>query len=99
SSLGSALEVGLRLWGMASLLQAASSPSPEKEEKGKSSSLPAMPAIPDDEAITSRIREMLARETLECVLLDRESGKMDTYRSLRLAELQSIMPSEFQPAS
>lgn len=99
SSLASALEVSLRLWGIASLLQAASSPSPEKEEKEKSSSLPAMPAIPDDEAIISRVREMLAKETLECVLLDRESGKMDTYRSLNLAELQPFMPSKFQPAT
>jgi hypothetical protein len=35
---------------------------------------------------------------LECVLLDRESGKMETYRSLSQAELQSLIPPVFQPS-
>jgi hypothetical protein len=55
--------------------------------------------MPDDEAIASRIRDMLSKETLECVLLDRESGKMETYRALSLAELQPFIPSVFQPAT
>jgi hypothetical protein len=55
--------------------------------------------MPDDEAIASRIRNMLSKETLECVLLDRESGKMETYRALSLPELQPFIPSVFQPAT
>lgn len=98
SSLSSVLEVSLRLWGISSLLQ-ASTPSPDTEEKGAaSSSTASMSTIPDDEAIASRIREMLSKETLECVLLDRESGKMETYRSLSLPELQPLIPQELLPA-
>jgi hypothetical protein len=55
--------------------------------------------MPDDEAMTSRIRETLSKESLECVLLDRESGKMETYRTLSQAELQPLLPSVFQPAT
>jgi proteasome alpha subunit len=96
-SLQSSLEVSLRLWGIASLLQ-ASTPAHEKGEEGTASSSPAVSTIPDDEAIISRVRETLAKETLECVLLDRESGKMETYRALSLTELQPIIPPVFQPA-
>ncbi|MFA9561418.1 MAG: hypothetical protein ACERKU_03710 [Nitrospirota bacterium] len=98
SSLSSALEVSLRLWGISSILQ-ASTPSPATEDKGDTpSSAASVPTIPDDEAIASRIRETLSKETLECVLLDRESGKMETYRSLSQAELQSLIPPVFQPS-
>jgi len=98
SSLSSALEVSLRLWGISSILQ-ASTPSPATEEEGDtSSSAVSVPTIPDDEAIASRIKETLSKETLECVLLDRESGKMETYRSLSQAELQSLIPPVFQPS-
>jgi hypothetical protein len=55
-----------------------------------------VPTIPDDEAIASRIRETLAKETLECVLLDRESGKMETYRSLTQSEFQPLIPQYFE---
>jgi hypothetical protein len=58
-----------------------------------------MSTVPDDEAIASRIRETLSKETLECVLLDRESGKMETYRSLSQSELQPMIPPTFQPAT
>ena len=99
SSLSSALEVSLRLWGISSLLQASSTPSPDTEEKEATPSATAsVPTIPDDEAIASRIRETLSKETLECVLLDRESGKMETYRSLSQAELQPLIPPTFQPS-
>jgi hypothetical protein len=57
-----------------------------------------VPTIPDDEAIASRIRETLSKETLECVLLDRESGKMETYRALTQAEIQPLIPPTFQPS-
>ncbi|MDR4460081.1 MAG: hypothetical protein MRJ67_06130 [Nitrospirales bacterium] len=99
SSLRSAMEVSLRLWGIASYLQ-TSTPSTDTEEQG-SISLPAtsMSTIPDDTAIVSRIRETLSKETLECVLLDRESGRMETYRTLSQSELQSFIPSVFQPAT
>ena len=98
SSLSSALEVSLRLWGISSILQ-VSTPSPATEEKGDPpSSAASVPTIPDDEAIASRIKETLSKETLECVLLDRESGKMETYRSLSQAELQSLIPPVFQPS-
>jgi hypothetical protein len=97
SSLQGALEISLRLWGIASLLQASNSSS-EREEEGKaSSSTTSATSIPDDEAIASRIRETLAKETLECVLLDRESGKMETYRALTQAELQPLLPQCFAP--
>ncbi len=99
SSLQSALEVSLRLWGIASLLQASTPSQDTEEEKTNSSSTTPVSTIPDDEAIASRIRDMLSRETLECVLLDRESGKMETYRTLSLAELQPFIPSVFQPAT
>ena len=99
SSLPSSLEVSLRLWGIASLLQ-ISTPSPLKEEEGTTpSSTSPVSTMPDDEAIASRIREMLSKETLECVLLDRESGKMETYRTLSPAELQPLIPSVFQPTT
>lgn len=99
SSLSSALEVSLRLWGISSILQ-ASTPSPATEEKGDTpSSAASVPTIPDDEAIASRIRETLSKETLECVLLDRESGKMETYRSLTQAELQPLIPQNFVPTT
>jgi proteasome alpha subunit len=99
TSLQSALEVSLRLWGLASLLQ-ASSPSQDKEEEGTApSATSSVSTMPDDEAMTSRIRETLSKESLECVLLDRESGKMETYRTLSQAELQPLLPSVFQPAT
>jgi len=99
ASLPSALEVSLRLWGIASLLQATTS-SPDKEEEGTTpSSTAPVSTIPDDESIAARIRETLTKETLECVLLDRESGKMETYRALSTAELQPIIPAVFQPAT
>ena len=99
SSLRSAMEVSLRLWGIASYLQ-TSTPSTDTEEQG-ATSLPAtsMSTIPDDTAIVSRIRETLSKETLECVLLDRESGRMETYRTLSQSELRSFIPSVFQPAT
>jgi proteasome alpha subunit len=97
ASLQSALEVSLRLWGIARLLQ-ASTPSPDiEEEKTTLSETATVSTIPDDEAIASCIRETLSKETLECVLLDRESGKMETYRALSPAELQPFIPSIFQP--
>ena len=97
SSLQAALEVSLRLWGIVSLLQ-ASTPSPDTEEEGTApSSTTSMSTIPDDEAIASRIRETFSKETLECVLLDRESGKMETYRSLSQAELQPLIQNYFAP--
>jgi proteasome alpha subunit len=99
ASLPSALEVSLRLWGITSLLQ-SSTLSMDKEEEGTTpSSTDPVSAIPDDEAIAARIRETLTKETLECVLLDRESGKMETYRALSPAELQTIIPAVFQPAT
>jgi len=95
TSLQTALELSLRLWGISSLLQ-TSTPSSEVEEKElDASSTTSESAIPDNEAIASRIRETLAKETLECVLLDRESGKMETYRTLTQAELQALLPQEF----
>jgi proteasome alpha subunit len=98
SSLETAVEVSLRLWGISSLLQ-ASTPSLDTEEKGPTpSSTVSGPTVPDDEAIASRIRETLSKETLECVLLDRESGKMETYRSLSQSELQPLIPQYFAPA-
>ena len=98
SSLQTAVEVSLRLWGISSLLQASTS-SLDTEEKGPTpSSTASVPTVPDDEAIASRIRETLSKETLECVLLDRESGKMETYRSLSQSELQPLIPQYFAPA-
>jgi proteasome alpha subunit len=102
SSLQTVLEVSLRLWGISSLLQASISPTEqtEKEAEGSvSSSTAAVLTVPEDEAIVSRIRETFSKETLECVLLDRESGKMDTYRSLSQSELQPLLPPMFQSAT
>ncbi len=101
SSLKGALEVSLRLWGIASLLQASTpSPEPEEEEaKTDGVSTPSESTIPDNEAIASQIRDTLSKETLECVLLDRESGKMETYRALTQLELQPLIPQEFVPAT
>lgn len=95
TSLQKALEVSLRLWGIASLLQASTSSSDTEEGEIASSSTEVVSTIPDDEAITSRIQETLAKETLECVLLDRESGKMETYHSLTQSELQPLIPQYF----
>ena len=95
TSLQSALEVSVRLWGIASLLQASPS-SPGADEEGTASSTSeAVSTIPDDEAISSRIQETLTKETLECVLLDRESRKMETYRTLTQSELQRLIPKYF----
>ena len=102
SSLQSALEVSLRLWGLASLLQSStlSTDKEDKDEEGTTpSSITSVSTIPDVEAIASRIRDTLSKETLECVMLDRESGKMETYRALSQAELQPLIPSVFQPAT
>ncbi len=99
SSLQKALEVSLRLWGIASVLQ-AETPTSDAEEEGTSGSATAsMFTIPDDEAIASQIKETLSKETLECVLLDRESGKMETYRTLAQSELQPLIPQYFEPSS
>jgi proteasome alpha subunit len=102
SSLQSALEMSLRLWGIASILQ-ASIPSSDKEDKEDKGTAPSatgsVSTIPDREVIASRIRETLSKESLECVLLDRESGKMETYRTLSQTELQPLIPSVFQPAT
>ena len=100
SSLQAALEVSLRLWGISSLLQTDTPSSDVEEEKGEDvSPTTSVSTIPDDEAIASRIRETLSKETLECVLLDRESGKMETYRSLTQAELQPLIPQNFVPTT
>ncbi len=101
SSLKDALELSLRLWGIASVLQSAAPSSDTGEEDVKTDVLApssSEPTIPDDEAIASRIRETLAQETLECVLLDRETGRMETYRTLSQSELQPLIPQEFVPA-
>ncbi len=95
TSLQNALEVSLRLWGIASLLQASSSQDVE-EEGTVSATAEAVSTIPDDEAIAARIQETLDKENLECVLLDRESGKMETYRSLTQSELQTLIPQYFE---
>jgi proteasome alpha subunit len=100
SSLQAALEVSLRLWGISSLLQTDTPSSDAEEEKGEDvSPTTFVSTIPDDEVIASRIRETLSKETLECVLLDRESGKMETYRSLTQAELQPLIPQNFVPTT
>ncbi len=95
SSLKGALEVSLRLWGISSLLQASPPSTETEEEETAASSTASESVIPDNEAIASRIRDTLSKETLECVLLDRESGKMETYRTLTQAELQALLPQEF----
>jgi hypothetical protein len=87
------------LWGISSLLQTDTPSSDEEEKEAGSSATTPVSTIPDDEAIASRIRETLSKETLECVLLDRESGKMETYRSLSQAELQPLIPQYFEPAT
>jgi proteasome alpha subunit len=99
SSLQSALEVSLRLWGISSLLQTAPSSAETEEEGAAPSTTTSVSTIPDDEAIVSRIRETLSKETLECVLLDRESRKMETYRTLSQSELQSLLPQYFVPTT
>ncbi len=97
TSLQKALEVSLRLWGISSLLQ-TSSPSLDTEESVPTpSEATSETIIPDDEAITVRIQETLDKESLECVLLDRESGKMETYRALSLTELKLLLPQYFEP--
>ena len=99
TSLQNVLEVSLRLWGIASLLQ-ASTASPDVEEEGTAvSTTVAISPIPDDGAITARIKETLSKETLECVLLDRESGKMETYRALTQSELRPLIPKYLEPSS
>ena len=95
TSLQNALEVSLRLWGIASLLQASTSVSDAEEEGTASPTTETTSTIPDKEAIASRIQETLAKETLECVLLDRENGKMETYRTLTQSELQPLIPQYF----
>ena len=100
SSLQAAVEVSLRLWGISSLFQTDMPSSDDEEEKGADPSpRTSVSTIPDNEAIASRIRETLSKETLECVLLDRESGKMETYRSLSQDELQPLIPQHFVPAT
>ncbi len=99
SSLQSAVETGLRLWGIASLLQASHRFPDHEGQETASGDTSAVSTIPDDETVASRIRETLSEQTLECVLLDRESGKMETYRTLSRTELQPFIPSVFQPAT
>ena len=100
SSLQHAVKLSLRLWGISSLLQASppSMAADTEDDANPRSSTVTASRIPDDEAIVSRIRETLSKETLECVLLDRESGKMETYRSLSQSDLQALIPTEFQAA-
>ncbi len=98
SSLQKALEVSLRLWGMASLLQSAAPSSDAEDEETSASSNASISTIPDDEAIALQVKETLAKETLECVLLDRESGKMETYRALTQSELQPLIPQYLESA-
>ena len=98
NSLQKALELSLRLWGISSVLQ-GSAPSDDPEDEIPSAASPSQFSLPDDEAITLRIRETLSKETLECVLLDRESGKMETYRSLSQSELGVLLPPPFQAAT
>ena len=99
SSLQKALEASLRLWGIASLLQIPTPSTDTEEEQTVPVAINSVSTIPPDEAIASRVKETLSKETLECVLLDRESGKMETYRSLGQTELQAMLPSKFQSAS
>ena len=98
TDLESALKASLRLWGMASLLQCATPSTETDEEASVPSSTSSTLPIPDGEAITSQIREALSKETLECVLLDRQSGKMETYRTLPQSELQNLVPQYFESA-
>ncbi len=97
TDLESALKVSLRLWGMASLLQRATPTETDEEASVPSSTSSTLP-IPEGEAMTSKIRETLSKETLECVLLDRQSGKMETYRTLPQSELQNLVPQYFESA-
>ncbi len=97
SSLQHALDLSLRLWGISSLVQALSTPSSKNDDgEDDPSPIPSGSTIPDEEAITSRIRDTLSKETLECVLLDRESGKMETYRVLNQSEVRPLLPQYFE---
>jgi proteasome alpha subunit len=99
SSLQGALDVSLRLWGIASLLQTSTSSTESEEDVAASTAAGPVSTIPADEAIASRIQEAISKETLECVLLDRESGKMETYRALSQSELQPFIPQYLEPSS
>ncbi len=98
ASLQGALNISLRLWGIASSLQIATLSAEVDEEALSPSPTSATLTIPDDEAITSQIRDTLSNETLECVLLDRQSGKMETYRALSQSEIHHLVPQFFEPA-
>ncbi|MGE0472502.1 MAG: hypothetical protein AB7P17_02575 [Nitrospirales bacterium] len=94
-SLEVALERALRLWGLASLLQ-GSFPSEEVGDGEGSQKVESdRVSLPDEEAARQRIQEMLNKETLECVLLDRTVSIMETYRVLAGDELHALLPAAF----
>ncbi len=97
-SLERALEVGLRLWGQASLIpNAATTNNGEEMRLGQSSMPPSSPNIPDETTLMEHIRQTLHQDTVEGVLLDRESSPNELYRSLKTDEIHSLLPQTFLP--
>jgi proteasome alpha subunit len=101
-SLEAAVASGLQLWGAASLLQmrsayTGSAPRSREEEKVDTPA-PAHRSMPDQEAIRQRIHEVMKTETLECVLLDRSVGVMETYHALSTPELLELLPTDLRQA-
>lgn len=97
-SLQEAFHRGLRLWGLASLLQTALQDEEGEYQEKKEDVKPSKGSLPDEDAIRQRIQETLKTETLECVLLDRTVSTMETYRVLAGEELHALLPGGLQPA-
>lgn len=101
-SLTSAVAYGLQLWGAASLLQMGSahtgSAPRSREEEKVDTPAPDRRRMPDPEAIRQRIQEVMKTETLECVVLDRSVGVMETYHALSPIEIQELLPTDLRQA-
>lgn len=96
-SLEAAVASGLRLWGIAGILQGTGYTEKEEAEKTEPESKTPNISLPDEGAIRQRIQETMKAETLECVLLDRSAVTMETYRALGTQELRDLLPPELQP--
>ena len=93
-SLEVAIDVGVKTWGMGSLLQQATSiEQSHDEEKPQDEEILDPPRQYDDEEILNHVRQTLSQQTLECSLLDRTISGSSKYRLLLPHEVADLLPS------
>ena len=93
-SLTVALDMGVKAWGMGSLLQQAITIGQSHDEEKSQDEEVSDPVHEfNDEKILAHVRQTLGQHTLECSLLDRTLSGPSTYRLLSPNEVADLLPS------